>query len=67
MKLPVWLYRILKKKEKSAGSFNIDLVAEDESGNPVIIENQLDKSNHDHLGKVITYLTAIEAMLLSGS
>ena len=49
------------EREQSAGSFSVDLVAEDESGNPVIIENQLEKSNHDHLGKLITYLTAIGA------
>ena len=48
-------------REQSAGDFNVDLVAEDESGNPVIIENQLERSDHDHLGKLITYLTAIEA------
>lgn len=49
------------EREKNAGDFNVDLVAEDESGSPVIIENQLEKSNHDHLGKVLTYLAAIEA------
>lgn len=49
------------EREKSAGKFSVDLVAEDEAGNPVIIENQLDKSDHDHLGKLITYLAAIEA------
>ena len=48
-------------REQSAGDFNVDLVAEDESGNPVIIENQLERSNHDHLGKLITYLTQIDA------
>jgi len=48
-------------REQSAGTFSVDLVAEDEAGNPVIIENQLERSNHDHLGKVITYLTALEA------
>ena len=49
------------EREQSAGSFNIDIVAEDEAGNPVIIENQLEKSDHDHLGKLITYLVAIGA------
>ncbi len=49
------------ESERSAGDFSVDLVAEDESGNPVIIENQLEKSNHDHLGKLITYLVAIGA------
>lgn len=49
------------ERERSAGGFNVDLVAEDEAGNPVIIENQLERSDHNHLGKIITYLTAIEA------
>ena len=49
------------EREQAAGDFIVDLVAEDESGNPVIIENQLERSNHDHLGKLITYLTAIDA------
>ena len=49
------------EREQSAGAFNVDLVAEDEAGNPVVIENQLGKSDHDHLGKLITYLTGIDA------
>ena len=49
------------EREKSAGSFNVDLVAEDEGGDKVIIENQISKSDHDHLGKIITYLTAMDA------
>ena len=49
------------EREQTAGNFSVDLVAEDEAGNPVIIENQLGKSDHDHLGKVITYLTALGA------
>ena len=46
-------------REQDTGSFSIDLVAEDEGGGTVIIENQLEKSNHDHLGKLITYLTGM--------
>jgi hypothetical protein len=49
------------EREQKAGIFSVDLVAEDENGNVVIIENQLEKSNHDHLGKVITYLVGMEA------
>ncbi len=49
------------EREQSAGNFNVDLIAEDDSGNAVIIENQLGKSDHDHLGKLITYLVAVGA------
>lgn len=48
-------------REKNAGAFSVDLVAEDEAGNVIIIENQLERSDHDHLGKLITYLTSLEA------
>ena len=49
------------ERETAAGDFRVDLVAEDESGQSVIIENQLERSNHDHLGKLLTYLTVFEA------
>ena len=39
-------------REQAAGSFSVDLVAEDEGGGTVIIEDQLGKSNQDHLGKL---------------
>ena len=49
------------EREQSTGNFNVDIKAEDSSGDTVIIENQLEKSDHDHLGKIITYLAAFEA------
>jgi hypothetical protein len=49
------------EREQSAGDFNVDLVAEEEDGSLVVIENQLEKSDHAHLGKLITYLTSIGA------
>lgn len=52
---------VTAEREQSAGSFSIDLVAEDDDGTTFVIENQLEKSNHDHLGKLITYLTARSA------
>ena len=49
------------KREHGTENFSVDIVAEDESGNIVVLENQLEKSNHDHLGKLITYLAAVNA------
>jgi len=49
------------EREQPAGAFNVDLIAEDEAGGTAVIENQLEKSDHDHLGKLITYVANYQA------
>ena len=52
-------------KEVYVGSYRCDLVAKDEAtGIKVIIENQLEASNHDHLGKLITYASGLDASVV---
>jgi hypothetical protein len=49
------------QRELPAGNFQVDLVAEDDNGDRVIVENQLEATDHDHLGKLITYITNLDA------
>ena len=52
-------------KEAYVGSYRCDLVATDETtGIKVIVENQLESSNHDHLGKIITYASGLDAKVV---
>lgn len=47
---------VLEELESAVGGFNVDLYATEEgTGRKIIIENQLEDTNHDHLGKIITY------------
>lgn len=52
----------LIKLEEKVGGFSADIYAEEENtGKKIIIENQLEDSNHDHLGKIITYASGTDA------
>ena len=51
--------------EAYVGAYRCDILAVDETtGTKVIIENQLENSNHDHLGKIITYASGLDAKVI---
>ncbi len=53
---------IVEERESFVGDFKLDLYATEETtGKPVIIENQLESTDHDHLGKIITYASGKNA------
>src|SRR3972149_472571 len=59
----------LISKESQVGPFKADIVAkivseEEEEQRIVIIENQLELTNHDHLGKIITYAAGHRANMV---
>jgi hypothetical protein len=55
----------VENTEVSVGPYSADILARDAgSGKYVIIENQFKKTDHDHLGKLITYASVLDASAL---
>lgn len=51
--------------EKFVGSYRCDILCKDEfTDKVVLIENQLEPTNHDHLGKIITYSSGLDASVI---
>ena len=55
----------VEAQEKSVGKFKADILCKDiNTDNWVLIENQLEKTNHGHLGQLLTYATGLDAVTI---
>lgn len=53
----------LSAAEHGVGEFSLDLIGKDvATGDIVIVENQLEKSDHNHLGQLLTYAGGTDAV-----
>ena len=51
--------------EKHVGPFRADILCKDTiNGNWVLIENQLEPTDHKHLGQLLTYATGLKAVTI---
>jgi len=53
-----------EQMEVPVGPYSADILAKDATGRSVVIENQFNKTNHDHLGKLITYGATLGASIV---
>jgi hypothetical protein len=55
----------LEAQEKAVGPFRADLLCKDIGTNVwVLVENQLARTDHDHLGKLLTYASGLDAVTI---
>lgn len=55
----------LEAQERSVGPFRADILCKDTAnGSWVLIENQLERTDHGHLGQLITYAAGLQAVTI---
>src|SRR4051794_9072868 len=55
----------LESQEKPVGPFSADILCKDTAtGDWVLIENQLERTDHTHLGQLITYAAGLNAVTI---
>lgn len=54
----------LESQEKDVGPFRADILCKDDVGNWVLIENQLERTDHTHLGQLLTYAAGLNAVTI---
>jgi hypothetical protein len=55
----------LHQAEYAVGAFSLDLIGVDlATGEKVIVENQLERSDHKHLGQLLTYAAGVDASIV---
>lgn len=55
----------LEAQERNVGPFRADLLCKDMAdGSWVLIENQLERTDHGHLGQLLTYASGLEAVTI---
>jgi hypothetical protein len=55
----------VEAQEKNVGSFRADILCKDTAtGHWVLVENQLQKTDHTHLGQILTYAAGLQAVTI---
>jgi hypothetical protein len=55
----------LDEREKAVGPFRADIVCKDTATNSwVLVENQIERTDHNHLGQLLTYAAGLDAVTI---